>query len=45
MDDIQKHILAERAVAAAHRCVANRYAGAAFAYATGSLLRGEGPAF
>nr|WP_210301129.1 nucleotidyltransferase domain-containing protein [Rhizobium sp. BK619] len=45
VDDIQKQIVAERALAAAHRCVANRYAGAAFAYATGSLLRGEGTAF
>ncbi|ANM11213.1 MULTISPECIES: nucleotidyltransferase domain-containing protein [unclassified Rhizobium] len=45
VDDIQKHILAERALAAARRCFANRYTGAAFAYATGSLLRGEGTAF
>lgn len=45
MDDIQKHILAERALAVARRCVANRYAGAAFAYVSGSLIRGEGTAF
>ncbi|MDR9781547.1 nucleotidyltransferase domain-containing protein [Rhizobium redzepovicii] len=45
MDDIQKQIVAERALAAARRALASRYAGAAFAYATGSLLRGEGTAF
>ncbi|MBB4289680.1 hypothetical protein GGE16_001720 [Rhizobium leguminosarum] len=45
MDDIPKHILAERALAAARRCVASRFAGAAFAFVTGSLIRGEGTAF
>ncbi|KZS54308.1 MULTISPECIES: nucleotidyltransferase domain-containing protein [Rhizobium] len=45
MDDIQKHILAERALAAARRCVASRFAGAAFTYVAGSIMRGEGTAF
>ncbi|MBX4957383.1 nucleotidyltransferase domain-containing protein [Rhizobium lentis] len=45
MDDIQKQILAERALAAARLCLASRYAGAAFAYVTGSIMRGEGTAF
>ncbi|MBX4928930.1 nucleotidyltransferase domain-containing protein [Rhizobium binae] len=45
MDELQKTNLAEQVLAAARRCVANRYAGAAFAYATGSLMRGEGTAF
>ncbi|ASR09564.1 nucleotidyltransferase domain-containing protein [Rhizobium leguminosarum bv. viciae] len=45
MDDIQKHILAERALAAARHCVASRFAGAAFSYVAGSLMRGEGTAF
>ncbi|NKJ74004.1 nucleotidyltransferase domain-containing protein [Rhizobium leguminosarum bv. viciae] len=45
MDDIQKNILAERALAAARRCVASRYVGAAFAYAAGSIMRGEGTTF
>ncbi|MBX5167941.1 MULTISPECIES: nucleotidyltransferase domain-containing protein [unclassified Rhizobium] len=45
MDDIQKHILAERALAVARRCVTSRFAGAAFAYVAGSLMRGDGTAF
>ncbi|ANL47421.1 nucleotidyltransferase domain-containing protein [Rhizobium phaseoli] len=45
MDELQRDNLAEQVLAAAHRCVANRYAGAAFAYATGSLMRSEGTAF
>jgi hypothetical protein len=45
VDDIQKHILAERALAAARHCVASRFAGAAFSYVAGSLMRGEGTAF
>ncbi|MBC2804575.1 nucleotidyltransferase domain-containing protein [Rhizobium ruizarguesonis] len=45
VDDIQKNILAERALAAARRCVASRYVGAAFAYAAGSIMRGEGTTF
>ncbi|MBB2755448.1 UNVERIFIED_ORG: hypothetical protein GGI57_006192 [Rhizobium aethiopicum] len=45
MDDIPKHILAERALAAARRCVASRFAGAAFVFVTGSIMRGEGTAF
>ncbi len=43
--DIQKQILAERALAAARRALASRYAGAAFAYVSGSIMRGEGTAF
>lgn len=42
MDDIQNR---ERALAAADRCLAARFAGAAFAYATGSIMRGEGTAY
>ena len=45
MDDIQKQIVAERAFAAARRALASRYAGAAFAYVSGSLMRGEGTVF
>jgi len=45
VDDIQKHHLAERALAAARRCVASRYDGAAFAYVAGSIMRGEGTKF
>ncbi|OWO96287.1 nucleotidyltransferase [Rhizobium esperanzae] len=45
MDDIQKQFLAERARAAACRSLASRYAGAAFAYVSGSIMRGEGAAF
>ncbi|MGO7171971.1 nucleotidyltransferase domain-containing protein [Rhizobium leguminosarum] len=45
MDDIQKHILAEPALAAARRCVVGRFAGAAFAYVAGSIMRGEGTTF
>ncbi|EJT04790.1 nucleotidyltransferase domain-containing protein [Rhizobium sp. CCGE 510] len=45
MDDVEKHILAARALAAARRCVASRFAGAAFAYVAGSLMRGDGTAF
>ncbi|MBB4572489.1 hypothetical protein GGI59_000476 [Rhizobium lentis] len=45
MDELQRDNLAEQVLAAARRCVANRYVGAAFAYATGSLMRGEGTAF
>jgi hypothetical protein len=43
--DIQKHILAERALAVARRCVASRFAEAAFVYVAGSLMRGDGTAF
>ncbi|MGO8086649.1 nucleotidyltransferase domain-containing protein [Rhizobium leguminosarum] len=45
MDDIQKHILAERALAVARHCIASRFAGAAFAYVVGSIMRGEGTTF
>ncbi|OOO24705.1 MULTISPECIES: nucleotidyltransferase domain-containing protein [Rhizobium] len=45
MMDIQKQIVAERALAAARRALAMRYAGAAFAYVSGSIMRGEGTAF
>ncbi|OWV77403.1 nucleotidyltransferase [Rhizobium sp. R339] len=45
MDDIQKQIVAERAFAAARRALASRYAGAAFAYVSGSIMRGEGTVF
>ncbi|EJC76795.1 nucleotidyltransferase domain-containing protein [Rhizobium hidalgonense] len=45
MDDIAKQILAERVLAAARRSVACRYAGAAFAYVSGSIMRGEGTEF
>ena len=42
MDDIQNR---DRALAAADRCLATRFTGVAFAYATGSIMRGEGTAF
>ncbi|SCB57514.1 Nucleotidyltransferase domain-containing protein [Rhizobium aethiopicum] len=45
MDDIAKQILAERALAAARHCVDRLYAGAAFAYVSGSIMRGEGTVF
>nr|WP_205931313.1 nucleotidyltransferase domain-containing protein [Rhizobium leguminosarum] len=45
VDDIQKHVLAERALAVARHCIASRYAGAAFAYVAGSIMRGEGAVF
>ncbi|PDT00737.1 nucleotidyltransferase [Rhizobium chutanense] len=45
MDELQKQILAERALAAARLCLASRYAGAAFTYVSGSIMRGEGTAF
>jgi hypothetical protein len=45
VDDIQKRILAEQALAAADRCLAARFTGAAFAYVAGSIMRGEGTAF
>lgn len=45
VDDIQKHILAERALTAANRCVVGRYVGATFTYVAGSIMRGEGTAF
>ncbi|WP_184460154.1 nucleotidyltransferase domain-containing protein [Rhizobium aethiopicum] len=45
MDDIEKQIVAERALAAACRSAASRYAGAAFAYVSGSIMRGEGTEF
>ncbi|MBB3353075.1 nucleotidyltransferase domain-containing protein [Rhizobium lentis] len=45
MDELQKQSLAERALAAAGCCLASRYAGAAFAYVAGSIMRGEGTTF
>ncbi|MGO7632806.1 nucleotidyltransferase domain-containing protein [Rhizobium leguminosarum] len=45
MDDIQKHVLAARALAVARHCIASRYGGAAFAYVAGSIMRGEGTTF
>lgn len=42
MDDIQNR---KRALAAADRCLAARFTGAAFAYAAGSIMRGEGTNF
>lgn len=42
MDDIQNR---ERALAAADRCLAARFTGAAFAYVAGSIMRGEGTAY
>ena len=42
MDDIQNR---DRAFAAADRCLAARFTGAAFAYVAGSIMRGEGTAF
>ncbi|PDT04545.1 MULTISPECIES: nucleotidyltransferase domain-containing protein [unclassified Rhizobium] len=45
MVDVKKQILAEQALAVARRALASRYAGAAFAYVSGSIMRGEGTAF
>lgn len=45
MDDLEKQIVAERALAAARRSLASRYTGAAFAYVSGSIMRGEGTEF